>query len=153
MYVLRHLCSVCYLCYGVALVSRIDEMIGLFCKRALQKRQYSAKETYNFIDPTNRSHPICIYVAFTCYVCYMLCMFFMLCLFRIHVAFTCCVCLHEVYMWPLRTHIYNEYIAKMTKSEVSSHGKHVYILHIHVALYIFIYVACRCVYIHSCCYI
>ena len=25
---------------------------GLFCKRALQKRRYSAKETYNLIDPT-----------------------------------------------------------------------------------------------------
>ena len=44
--------------YGVALVSRIDKIIGLFCKRALQKRQYSAKETYNFIDPTDRSHAI-----------------------------------------------------------------------------------------------
>ena len=44
--------------YGVALVSRIDKSIGLFCKRALQKRQYSAKETYNLIDPTDRSHPI-----------------------------------------------------------------------------------------------
>ena len=46
------------LSYGVALVSRIDKIIGLFCKRALQKRQYSAKQTYNFIDPTDRSHPI-----------------------------------------------------------------------------------------------
>jgi len=46
------------LSYGVALVSRIDKMIGLFCKRALQKRRYSAKVTYNFIDPTDRSHPI-----------------------------------------------------------------------------------------------
>ena len=44
--------------YGVALVSRIDTIIGLFCKRALQKSQYSAKKTYNLIDPTNRSHPI-----------------------------------------------------------------------------------------------
>ena len=44
--------------YGVALGSRIDKIIGLFCKRALQKRLYSAKETCNFIDPTNRSHPI-----------------------------------------------------------------------------------------------
>jgi len=33
-------------------------MIGLFCKRALWKRQYSAKETYNWIGPTNYSHPI-----------------------------------------------------------------------------------------------
>jgi len=46
--------------YGVALASRIDKMIVLFCKRALSKRQHSAKETYDFIDPTNRSHPICI---------------------------------------------------------------------------------------------
>jgi len=45
-------------CYGVALVSRIDKSIGLFCKRALSKRRYSAKETYNFIDPTHCSHPI-----------------------------------------------------------------------------------------------
>jgi len=33
-------------------------MIGLFCKRALQNRRCSAKETYNFMEPTNRSHPI-----------------------------------------------------------------------------------------------
>jgi len=45
--------------YGVASVSRIDKIIGLFCKRALYKRLYSAKVTYNFIDPTDRSHPIC----------------------------------------------------------------------------------------------
>ena len=44
--------------YGVALVSRIDTMIGLFCKRAQKKRRYSAEETCNFIDPTDRSHPI-----------------------------------------------------------------------------------------------
>ena len=44
--------------YGVALVSRIDTIIGLFCKRGLLTRRYSAKETYNFIDPTDRSHPI-----------------------------------------------------------------------------------------------
>jgi len=41
--------------YGVALVSRIDQIIGLF---RLLKRRYSAKETYNLIDPTDRSHPI-----------------------------------------------------------------------------------------------
>jgi len=31
--------------YGVASLRRIDEIIGLFRKTALQKRQYSAKET------------------------------------------------------------------------------------------------------------
>ena len=44
--------------YGVASVSRIEVIIGLLCKRALLKRRYSAPKTYNFIDPTDRSHPI-----------------------------------------------------------------------------------------------
>jgi len=44
--------------YGVATISRLLKIIGLFCKRDLQKRRYSAKETYNFIDPTDCSHPI-----------------------------------------------------------------------------------------------
>ena len=52
----------CRSLYGVTLVSRVDTIIGLFCKIALLKRQYSAKETYSLIDPTNRSHPIYIYV-------------------------------------------------------------------------------------------
>ena len=44
--------------YGVAAISRLLKVIGLFCKRTLQKRLYSAKETYNFKEPTTRSHPI-----------------------------------------------------------------------------------------------
>jgi len=44
--------------YGVATISRLLKIIGLFCKRTLQKRLYSAKETYNFKEPTYRSHPI-----------------------------------------------------------------------------------------------
>jgi len=44
--------------YGVALASRIDKIIGFFCKRALCKWLYSAKDTYNLIDPTDHSHPI-----------------------------------------------------------------------------------------------
>jgi hypothetical protein len=44
--------------YGVAATSRLLKIIGLFCKRALLKRRYSAKETYSFKEHTNRSHPI-----------------------------------------------------------------------------------------------
>ena len=44
--------------YGVVLVSRIDKIIRLFCKRDPHKRRYCAKETCNFIDPTDCSHPI-----------------------------------------------------------------------------------------------
>ena len=43
--------------YGVATISRLLKMIGLFCKRALQKRLYSAKETYSFKERANHSHP------------------------------------------------------------------------------------------------
>jgi len=34
------------------------KIVGLCCKRALSKRRYSAKETFTFKEPTNRSHPI-----------------------------------------------------------------------------------------------
>jgi len=44
----------------VASVSRIDKIIGLFCKRALSKRRYFAKETYKVIDATDCSHPIAV---------------------------------------------------------------------------------------------
>ena len=50
----RH--SMCY--YGVATISRMLKNIGLFCKRALQKRPVFCKETCIFKHPTHRSHPI-----------------------------------------------------------------------------------------------
>ena len=50
-----------YLWYGVASVSTIIKNISLFCKRALSKRCYSAKKTYSLINPTDRSHPTCIW--------------------------------------------------------------------------------------------
>ena len=40
---------------------KLLKSIGLFCKRVLSKRRYSAKETYNFKELTNRSHPIAVY--------------------------------------------------------------------------------------------
>jgi len=42
----------------VATISRLLKIIGLFCKKNLQKRPIFSKETYNFKEPTNRSHPI-----------------------------------------------------------------------------------------------
>jgi len=49
--------------YGVVTCSRLLKITGLFCKRALWKRRYSAKETYNFKEPTNRSHHTCVCVC------------------------------------------------------------------------------------------
>jgi len=42
----------------VATISRLLKIVGLFCKRALQKRPIFSKETYNFSELTNRSQPI-----------------------------------------------------------------------------------------------
>jgi len=56
--------------YGVATISRLPKMIGLFCKRGLYKRRYSAKETYNFKEPTNRSHLIPTCETWCWWVCY-----------------------------------------------------------------------------------
>ena len=45
--------------YVVATINRLLQIIGLFCKRALSKRRYSATENYNFKEPTNSSHHTC----------------------------------------------------------------------------------------------
>jgi len=46
------------LVYGVATVSRIDKIICFFCRISSLLYGLFAEETYNFIDPANRSHPI-----------------------------------------------------------------------------------------------
>jgi len=48
----------CVVYYGVATVSRIDKITGLFCRILSLLQGSFAKETYNFIDPTHQSHPI-----------------------------------------------------------------------------------------------
>jgi len=48
--------------YEVATMSRLLKIVGFLCKRALYKRLYSAKEPYDFKEPTNRSHPTWRYI-------------------------------------------------------------------------------------------
>jgi len=43
---------------GEATIGRLFKIIGLFCKRALQKRRYSAKETYDFKEPLVVATPL-----------------------------------------------------------------------------------------------
>ena len=50
--------------YGVAVGSRIDKIIGLLCRILSLLEGSFAKETYNWIDPTNQSHLIpCLIVG------------------------------------------------------------------------------------------
>ena len=44
--------------YGVATISRFLKIIGLFCRISSLLQGSFVKETYNFKEPTNRSHPI-----------------------------------------------------------------------------------------------
>jgi len=44
--------------YGVATVSRIDKIIGLFCRISSLLQGSFAKKTYHLIDSSNQSHPI-----------------------------------------------------------------------------------------------
>jgi len=44
--------------YGVATMNRLLQIISLFCRISSVWQGSFAKETYNFKEPTNRSHPI-----------------------------------------------------------------------------------------------
>jgi len=44
--------------YGVATISRLSKIIGLFCRIQSLLWGYFAKESYSFKEPTNRSHNI-----------------------------------------------------------------------------------------------
>ena len=55
MYTYTYIYSVSY---GVASTSRLLKIIGLFCRIESLLYGSFAKETYNFKEPTNRSHPI-----------------------------------------------------------------------------------------------
>ena len=95
--------------YGVAMISRLLKIIGLVCKRALIKRRYSAIETYNLIDPTDRSHPIYLLVASDAVgrvhvymrVCVCVCVYVRVCVCVCACVYVCvcvsvcmCVCLY-----------------------------------------------------------
>jgi len=44
--------------YGVATISRLLKILGLFCRISSLLQGSFAKKTYNFKAPTHRSHPI-----------------------------------------------------------------------------------------------
>jgi len=142
--------------YGVALVSRLLKIICLFCKRALQKRGYSAKETYDFKEPTNRSHPICPAKYHGCvyshskwcssnhdvrhqyvYIYMSICVYVYI---HIYIYIYICICTSAIYIY---IHIYvYVYICI-----------YVYIyIYIHMYIYIYIYMY-MCIYVYMYIYI
>ena len=55
--------------YGVATSSRRFKIIGLFCRISSLLQGSFVKETYNFKEPTNRSHPLGVDQSKRCTVC------------------------------------------------------------------------------------
>jgi len=52
--------------YGVAMISRLLKITGLFCRISSLVFVSFAKETYNFKEPTSRSHPIAVRFGGAC---------------------------------------------------------------------------------------
>jgi len=109
--------------YALASVSRIDKTIGVFCKRALYKRQHSAKETYNFFVPTDCRHPISV-ISLTCisYFTHMYDSFSCSNQGGFSQAFIRTILLYDYVRVWLFTHLHQY------------HSFHSYIYHIHVSL-------------------
>jgi len=52
--------TMCKCIYGVATISSLLQILGLFCRISSLLLGSFAKETYDFKETPNRSHPICI---------------------------------------------------------------------------------------------
>ena len=50
----------CFVCYGMAATSRLLQIMGFFCRLSSLLQGSFAKETYDFKEPINRSHPIVV---------------------------------------------------------------------------------------------
>ena len=84
------------MCYGAATISRLLKIRSLFCKRALQKKLYSAKKTYNSRMADIRVlYDIC---ALLCcmYVCMYSCINMCMCKY-VFMCVCVCVCVCMVY--------------------------------------------------------
>ena len=140
--------------YRVSTISRLLKIIGLFCKRALEKRLYSAKETYNFKEPTNHSQPICMHIIvgvgvwlWDCTRCVCVYSWECVCVrglypyvMQICVYACICLCMH-VYVYILIC-IY-EYVNMKTCTQ-GKHAAHFYIrIFIDVCMHICIFVLCN----------
>jgi len=58
IYILLVMSFVGHLDYGVAMIGRLLRIMSLFCRISSVLWGSFAKETYNFKEPTTRSHPI-----------------------------------------------------------------------------------------------
>ena len=154
--------------------SKLLKIVGLFCKRALSARRYSAEETYYFKEPTNRSHPIepvmaaCIYVSHIYFIlCIRTCMWIHLWiyiytqtyLYDIHTLgarpsdgsmYTCnihvfCILYIHISIWYTRTYLYDIHTLGARPSDGSMYIRSA---HLFCIIYMYIYVNLfNCVYI------
>jgi len=76
---------------GVATISRLLKITGLFCRLQYLFKGSFAKEPYHFKEPTNRSFPI----PYSLYLCSNMCILFFY-----------AICIYACMCMPMHTHIY-----------------------------------------------
>jgi len=106
--------------YGVATVRRIDKIIGLSCRISSLVQGSFAKETYNLIDPTNRSHPMSVFLSPSIII-----------VISIHVITTIYIYIY-IYIYFIYIYIY------------------IYIYIFYIYIYIYIYISYYYIYIYIC---
>jgi len=96
--------------YGVATVSRIHKITGLFCRMSSLLQGSFAKPTYNFIDPTNHSHPVVCtghIWAHICIVVHYMCIMHMYASLRVVWGVSWMCSMHRMYMGAYVCHVYH----------------------------------------------
>jgi len=130
--------------YGVATVSRIDKIIGFFCRIASLLLVSFAKETYNFIDPTNCSHPISILTRGSGYI-YVALLHRHVSRLHIHVSFlhtyTCCICIYTclIRIYTCLFCIYKCLICSIYTCLFYVYTCHICIYTCHICIYTYLY--------------
>ena len=69
LYVDMYVDHTLYIVYAVPTISRLLQITGLFCRISSVLWGSFATKTYHFQEPTNRSHPICVYGCTESHIC------------------------------------------------------------------------------------
>jgi len=140
------LCACYNMSYGVATVSGIDKIIGLFGRISSLLQGSFAKETCNFIDSTSCSHPICrsmlqnalckrteeqtseytrIYIYI--YICICICIYIYICI-CIYIYIYICICIYVYIYVYMYIYTYIQYIY----------------MYMYMYVYIYVYISIVC---------
>ena len=90
----------------MATISRLLKIIGLFCRISSLLQGSFVKETYNFKEPTNHSHPMCMYVRTYIHMYVHICKCVRTCMYvRMSACMSACMYVHRLKFTYVCTHV------------------------------------------------